>query len=177
MHDYIYFTYSEQIRDLQLLENGVNGHGGSAYKRAAGNKMAVWEKVRKGPIAHLVKAFGMSASDFGLNVKEGTKRYWTEDPSVAPEELAKEFEKEFGSPSLALSGILLVFPSVIVAAQQMFTETIFHDPNVKKFFRQLLLGAPSQPSRADYAVHPTERGIKRIDETHPYYVYLLYKFN
>jgi transcription elongation factor SPT6 len=138
--------------------------------------MAVWEKIRKGPIAHLVKSFGMSASDFGVNVKEGTKRYWTEDPSIAPEELAKDYEEEFGSPAMALSGILFGFPSLSLAAKQMFTETIFHDPNVRKFFRELLLGSPSQPSRAGYAVHPTERGIKRIDETHPYYVYLLHKF-
>ena len=54
LHDYIYFTYSEQVRDQQLLQNGTNGHT-TGYKRAAGNKMAVWEKIRKGQIYHLVK--------------------------------------------------------------------------------------------------------------------------
>lgn len=54
LHDYIYFRYSEKIRDQQLLQNGMNGHG-PTYKRAAGNKMAIWEKIRKGPIYHLVK--------------------------------------------------------------------------------------------------------------------------
>src|SRR5271170_4877099 len=53
----------------------------------------------------------------------------------------------------------------------MLTEEIFHNPNVRKFFRNLLLGSPSRPSRADYSVKPTERGLKKIDDTHPYYVY------
>jgi len=54
LHDYIYFTYSEQLRDQQLLQNGTNGHA-AGYKRAAGNKMAIWEKIRKGEIYHLVR--------------------------------------------------------------------------------------------------------------------------
>jgi hypothetical protein len=52
----------------------------------------------------------------------------------------------------------------------MLAEEIFHDPNVRKYFRQLLLGTQSRPSRAGYAVKPTESGIKKIDESHPYYV-------
>lgn len=103
LHDYIYFTYSEQIRDHQLLENGTNGQT-SGYKRAAGNKMAVWEKIRKGDIYHLVNGFGMSASDFGSNVMERTRRYWTDDPSVSPEEMAKEYEEDYGSANMALNG-------------------------------------------------------------------------
>jgi hypothetical protein len=54
LHDYIYFTYSEHIRDRQLLENGANENAPS-YKRAAGNKMAFWERLRNGPLYELVK--------------------------------------------------------------------------------------------------------------------------
>jgi hypothetical protein len=56
------------------------------------------------------------------------------------------------------------------AAKQMLAEEIFHDPNVRKYFRDLLLGDKSRPNRASYAIKPTERGIKKIDESHPYYV-------
>jgi hypothetical protein len=59
---------------------------------------------------------------------------------------------------------------LIVAAKQMFTEELFHDPNVRRFFRDLLLGNKSLSSRAGYSVKPTERGLKKIDDTHPYYV-------
>jgi transcription elongation factor SPT6 len=54
LHDYVYFTYSEQIREQQLLQNGTNGHV-SGYKRATGNKNAAWEKIRKGQSYHIVK--------------------------------------------------------------------------------------------------------------------------
>lgn len=70
--------------------------------------------------------------------------------------------------------LLTVCPLItllIVAAKQMLTEEIFHNPNVRKFFRELLLGGKSGPSRAGYAVKPTERGLKKIDDSHPYYVY------
>lgn len=96
------------------MQNGTNGHG-AGYKRAASNKNALWEKIRKGQIYHLVKVcncltvlfqgFGISASDFGVNVKENTKRYWTEDPDVLPEDMAKDYAEEYGSAKIALNGI------------------------------------------------------------------------
>jgi transcription elongation factor SPT6 len=51
----------------------------------------------------------------------------------------------------------------------MLTEELFHDPNVRKYFREHFLGAKGRPSRAGYSVKPTERGLKKIDDTHPYY--------
>lgn len=54
LHDFIYFTYSERIREQQLLQNSMDGHA-VKYKRAAANKNAVWEKIRKGPVYHLVR--------------------------------------------------------------------------------------------------------------------------
>jgi len=59
LHDYIFFTYSDEIRDQQLLENGANGKA-SGYRRAAGNKMAIWERIRKGRAYDLVKVLSLS---------------------------------------------------------------------------------------------------------------------
>jgi hypothetical protein len=55
----------------------------------------------------LVKGFGLSASDFGYNVKEGTRRYWTEDPTISPEDMAEEWHEDNSSAKLALSGTSL----------------------------------------------------------------------
>jgi hypothetical protein len=52
----------------------------------------------------IVKAFGISAGDFGTNVKERTKRYWTEDPNVSPEDLAEEKQEGYQSADFALNG-------------------------------------------------------------------------
>ena len=54
LHDFIYFTYSDRIREQQLLQNNVDSHA-VRYKRAAANNNAVWEKIRKGSIYHLVR--------------------------------------------------------------------------------------------------------------------------
>jgi transcription elongation factor SPT6 len=51
----------------------------------------------------------------------------------------------------------------------MLTEEISNDPNIRKYFRQQFLGTSSLPSRAGFSVKPTERGLKKIDDTHPYY--------
>jgi transcription elongation factor SPT6 len=85
--------------------------------------------------------------------------------------MAKDYEEENGSATIALNGTLRHCSKlIIIAARQMFTEEIFHDPNVRKFFRELYLGSMSRPSRATYSVKPTERGLKKIDDNHPYYV-------
>jgi hypothetical protein len=52
----------------------------------------------------------------------------------------------------------------------MLIEEIFHDPNVRKFVREMILGSGSGSSRAGYSVKPTERGLKKLDDSHPYYV-------
>jgi hypothetical protein len=52
----------------------------------------------------------------------------------------------------------------------MMTEEIFLDPNVRKYFRELFLGSKNVPSRASFSIKPTDKGLKKIDETHPYYV-------
>jgi hypothetical protein len=57
LHDYIYFTYSELVRDRQLLENGAANEIAPAYKRAAGNKMAIWERLRNSRSYELVEVF------------------------------------------------------------------------------------------------------------------------
>jgi hypothetical protein len=49
----------------------------------------------------------MPASDFGTNVKEGARRYWTEDPSILPEEMASEFREGYGTADMALTGMTI----------------------------------------------------------------------
>ena len=56
----------------------------------------------------------------------------------------------------------------------MLVEEILHNPDLRKYFRELLLGGKSGPTRAGYSVQPTERGIKKITDGHPYYVHPFY---
>ena len=70
----------------------------------------------------------------------------------------------------SLSPVASYSGSAISAAKQMFAKELFHDPNLRKFFRQLFLESTSRQARAVYSVKPTERGLKNIDDTHPYYV-------
>src|SRR5580704_12161048 len=44
---------------------------------------------------------------------------------------------------------------LMVVAKKMFCEELFHDPNLRKFLRDLFLKSNSGPSRASYSVKPT----------------------
>jgi len=39
-----------------------------------------------------------------MNVKERTKRYWTEDPNIAPQEMAEEHKGEYKNADIAFTG-------------------------------------------------------------------------
>jgi hypothetical protein len=74
-----------------------------------------WPAVRIGQgililYAHTQRrqAFGISASDFGINVRDGTRRFWTEDPSIGPEDMATEYLDAYKEAGMALTGILLL---------------------------------------------------------------------
>jgi len=54
----------------------------------------------------LHQAFGISAGDFGVNVRDGTRRVWTEDPSTGPEDMAEEYTDTYKDGNTALTSNL-----------------------------------------------------------------------
>jgi len=57
------------------------------------------------------QGFGISAGEFGVNVRDGTRRFWTEDPSMGPEDMAEEYSDTYKDGSTALTGNLEVYPA------------------------------------------------------------------
>lgn len=146
LHDYIYFRYSENIRDFQAAQTT------SSYKRPA-SKFNAYERAKKGEIYNLVRAFGISAHQFAENVESNTKRHYAEDADQHPEDLALSYiGSEFAGASDA-----------IAHARKIYVQELLHDPVLRRSMRS------SYQDIAELTVIPTERGIKQIDEFHPYY--------
>ncbi|OLL26201.1 Transcription elongation factor spt6 [Neolecta irregularis DAH-3] len=141
LHDYIHFRYSQIIRDVSI---------NSGLKKPSG-KHAVYERIRNGHIYNIVKAFGITAEQYGINFQDEIKRYSPDDPYDEPLAVAVSFscdEREEDSLS---------------AARMMLAEEIVNDLAVRKRMRMVFF------TQGSINVHPTDRGIRKIDESHPYY--------
>ncbi|KAE8445330.1 Transcription elongation factor spt6 [Mollisiaceae sp. DMI_Dod_QoI] len=148
VQDYIYFHYSSEIKDLAATNGDVK------EKRRPGGKSSIYDRIRKGKAYDLVKAYGISPDQVAQNaLREGRKQY-TEDSSLTPIDLADSLtsDSEFNTGE-----------QVLLAARQMFAEELFVNPRMRKHFRMgyYMMGVVN--------CHRTEKGLRKIDEQHPYY--------
>lgn len=151
LHDYINFTYSAELRDLatrraeererQRAERGSAGDDdaeeedpeedllGKAKKHF---KYAVFERIRGNVLYDAVRAFGISAKEFGENVQDQLSKgfevpyriHATDDAVELPQELLEKLcedeEVLYKDPENALQ-----------AVRKTFAEEIFHNPKIR----------------------------------------------
>jgi transcription elongation factor SPT6 len=152
VQDYLYFQYASQLKDLATTGNGdVNGLGMSRKKAAT---RTIYEQVRNGNLYGLVRAFGITADAFAENaLKLGGANNYTDDPSDTPENMADTFlDEEFATGAQAFK-----------AAKAMFVEELAMSPKMRKVVRRNIY----QTGVID--CFRTEKGLRKIDEQHPYY--------
>ncbi|KAK4540159.1 hypothetical protein LTR36_009745 [Oleoguttula mirabilis] len=149
VQDYLNFQYSAQLKDLSIAEAETNG----TQKRARGNK-SVWDKVRAGPAYHLVRAFGIAADAMAQNLDKTGRRTYTEDTDKRPDDFADTLVQD---PEYRTG------EDVLSAAKAMFVEEVVMSPRMRRFLRKAYYG------KMVFDVRRTEKGLKQIDEEHPYY--------
>ncbi|KKK24507.1 putative transcription elongation factor SPT6 [Aspergillus rambellii] len=149
IQDYIHFQYASQLRDLNMMNGDTNGE---SQRRKATTK-TFFERVRNSKAYSLVRAFGTTADAFAQNALKEGRRQYTEDPAERPDEMADGFvDRDFNNSS-----------HVVKAAKTMFAEEIVMSPKMRKVIRQ----AYYMNGAVD--CFRTEKGLRRIDEHHPYY--------
>lgn len=149
LQDYLNFQYSQQLKDLSIVESEVNG----TQKRARGTR-SVWDKVRAGNAYHLVRAFGITADAFAQNTSKIGRKNYTEDPDVRPDDMADTLVQE---PEYRTG------KEVLASARAMFVEEIATNPRLRKHLRKMYV---------EYMVFDavrTDKGLKQIDAEHPFY--------
>lgn len=154
LQDYLYFEYASQLKDLALTSiGGLNGAKGPHMSQKKASTRTVYEEIRASKAFSLVRAFGITADAFARNaVREGVRTY-TEDPTDSPENLADTLiDQEFPTGT-----------RVLKAAKAMFVEQLAASPRLRQLIRQKIF-----PEGA-IDCHRTEKGLRKIDEQHPYY--------
>ncbi|KAK6336552.1 Transcription elongation factor spt6 [Orbilia brochopaga] len=151
LQEYLQFQYSEEIKDLSAMQsNGANG----VHKKRPGATRTIFDKIRKSRVYSLVKAFGISAAEFALNVSLDQKRKFPDEPAEFPNEMADACVdgRDFKTGS-----------EVLKAAKMMLAEEFFMNPVLRRVVRQKLF------INGQLDVKTTDKGLKKIDELHPYY--------
>ncbi|PLB39348.1 chromatin-remodeling histone chaperone SPT6 [Aspergillus candidus] len=148
VQDYLHFQYAAQLRDLARTDDAS---GGPSRRRAAGRSF--FERVRNARAYGLVRACGITADAFAQNALKAGRRQYTEDPAESPEAVADGLcDTDFASAD-----------HVTKAARAMFAEEMVMSPKMRKVVRQ----AYYMNGAVDCI--RTEKGLRRIDEQHPYY--------
>ncbi|KAF3940435.1 hypothetical protein ABW19_dt0204576 [Dactylella cylindrospora] len=151
LQDYLHFQYADEIKDAAATQsNGVNG----THKKRPGATRTIFDKIRKSRVYTLVKAFGISAAEFALNVSLDQKRKFPDEPAEFPNELADSCldGRDFKTGAEALK-----------AAKMMLAEELFMSPVLRRVVRHKLF------MNGILDVKVTDKGVKKIDELHPYY--------
>jgi transcription elongation factor SPT6 len=151
LQEYLYFEYASQIKDVALTSNGESNGTHMSQKKTS--TRTVYEEIRSSKAYGLVRAFGITADAFARNVvREGVRTY-TEDPADSPENLADNMiDQEFSTGA-----------RVLKAGRALFVEQLAVNPRLRLLMRQKIF------PEGTIDCYRTEKGLRRIDEQHPYY--------
>ncbi|KAG0135967.1 putative transcription elongation factor spt6 [Tuber indicum] len=150
LHDYIHFRYHSQLKDMAITN--VEGRG-NGYRRPGSSK-TIYERIRNGKVYGMVRAFGLSAAQFAMNVRFDQKREYAEDPHNYPHVISDQYTDDPEFPT---------GESVLQAAKLMLAEELFTNPTLRRSMRDKWF------TRGTIHVNVTEKGVRQIDEQHQYY--------
>lgn len=147
LQDYLQFQYASKLKDLAVLAGNI------AQTKRPGSKSQLLDRVRNGKAYAFVKAYGISADQLARNALRQGKKITPDDDSQYPMDLADSLIDDNFSTG----------DQVINAARQMYSEEMFASPRMRKYFRT------SYYQAAEISCRRTEKGLRKIDESHPYY--------
>ncbi|KAK3685519.1 SH2 domain-containing protein [Podospora appendiculata] len=148
LQDYLNFQYSAQLKDLAAMSNGA-----SKEIKRPGAKTALFERARKARAYKFVRAFGISPDRLAQNALREGKKVTSDDDSKLPMDLADSLT----------DGDFPTGEQVMNVARQIYAEELFVSPRMRKHFRI------NYYQMGWVSCHRTEKGLRKIDESHPYY--------
>ncbi|KAL8935950.1 MAG: hypothetical protein Q9216_005181 [Gyalolechia sp. 2 TL-2023] len=153
VQDHLYFQHASIFADLAAINASSNSNG---THRRPGSSKALFERIRNSRVYGLVRAFGITADAFAQNALKEGRRQYTEDPTERPDDLA-DSEGIMDPPDYTTGA------QCLKAAKAMFAEEIFLSPKMRKVMRLAYY------EDGVIECFRTDKGLRRIDEHHPYY--------
>lgn len=147
LQDYLQFQYSTRLKDLAVMA------GNLSLAKRPGSRSALLDRVRNGKAYLYVKAYGISADQLAKNSLRQGKKITPDDDAQYPMDLADSLlDDNFSTGDQVING-----------ARQMYAEELFNSPRMRKYFRS------SYYQGAELSCKRTEKGLRKIDDSHPYY--------
>jgi transcription elongation factor SPT6 len=146
LQDYMHFQYGTQLKELAAAN-------GTAQTKRPGSKSTILDRVRQGRASQFVRAYGISADQLAKNALRQGKKVAPDDDPQYPMDLADSLLDDFFNTGDA----------VINAARQLYSEELFASPRMRKHFRG------SYYQAAEISCRRTDKGLRRIDDSHPFY--------
>ncbi|KAK4190733.1 SH2 domain-containing protein [Podospora australis] len=148
LQDYLNFQYSAELKDIAAREQG-----NANQLKKPGTKTALWERLRRAKAYSYVRSLGISPDRLAKNALREGKKVSSDDNPNRPVELADTLT----------DGDFTTANSVMNSARQMYAEELFLSPRMRKHFRIHYY------ANGIVSCRRTEKGLKKIDEAHPYY--------
>ncbi|KAI5949370.1 SPT6 [Candida jiufengensis] len=163
IHDYIQFTYAQQIRELSNKESDSNEEENSKVKGKKHSKYALYDRIKSNILYDGVREYGITAKQFGENVQDQSfnnfqasyRIHATDDSTESPEfiidRLVDDADVLFKEEKTARDAI-----------RRTFAEEIFHNPKLRHEVRN------TYKSVGSISVALTEKGKTAIDHYSPF---------
>jgi len=153
--EWIGFKYKDRKDDSLVFHDDIP----SERKHKAPSRVSEYELVKKSVVARLAQGYGMNPEHVVVNFKSGTRLHIVEDQDVAP----LDFALQFADPAAGVGSD----PKTLLAKARMLIATeLGKDPLLREETRNQF------QTSAVLTVLPTDKGISKISEYHPYNVRL-----
>ena len=174
LQDYVNFTYSTNIKATEAAQTSKATESEQEEAKSSSkrhSKYAVFERIRENVLYDAVKAFGISAVEFGENVQDQSSKNYevpyrihaTDDPLESPQEMIERLIEDD-------EVLFMDYKNALNAVRKTFAEEIFHNPKIRHEIRQVY------KNFASISVTLTDKGRSTIDG-HSLYADIKYAMN
>ncbi|KAI9713674.1 MAG: Transcription elongation factor spt6 [Chrysothrix sp. TS-e1954] len=147
LQDYMHFQYSAELKDI-ALQTEVKG----TQKKSRASR-GLFERMRASGAYNVVRGFGVTPDAFAQSILDQNMGNYTDDPPSQPDDMADQYtDADFSTGT-----------QVLKAAKAMFADELTMSPRLRKVMKGTYFNG------GYFDCNRTEKGLKRIDEDHPYY--------
>jgi transcription elongation factor SPT6 len=125
-------------------------------KRKTPSRISAYEIVKKSVVSKLAEKFGIAPHQVVLNFLAGYHAHFVNDPDLNPIVYAEQFVDS--DPAKVVTA-----EEILKRARMILATELGKDPLLRNQIRKLF------KDEARITVMPTERGVAKIDESHPYF--------
>ncbi|KDQ60952.1 hypothetical protein JAAARDRAFT_55682 [Jaapia argillacea MUCL 33604] len=154
--EWLAMKYKDRKKDNFELRFHDDEEVPEAPKHKNPSRISAYEVAKKSIVSKLAQGFGIKSHEIVLNFMASNTSHFVEDQEVNP----VAYAEQFADPDPAKTEL----PEELLRRARLIISTeLGKDPLLRQEMRKIF------KAEARISVQPTDRGINKIDEHHPYY--------